>query len=388
MSNDHKERDKSNLTPIPEEIQDLSVEEFVEAVNSGSGVPTEKADQTQSSRGSRAVYSGRMTHPGRIPGEDSIDASSEDPRGTDQGYVFQGYDTPAGTRIGGPEDDDSDTERLRQLNEGRHRATGDLSVQEAQREKEHISRAICQDLPLSEIEEEKVIEAVEQIEFSIFGNQKSIIRVVLGTVAVVIDENVRPPDEFEDAISRCDKFREIREAHDISMSDISTVKEKVRQSIRDGDVSIPHGIRIPRRDPTLPGPTPYEDMPEEYWKSLSPEGWQDVARRWSYFSDRLKQAIPPECAELVENIRRWEPWEMNRSNGGEETAAERPSPADFDPPDEGGQSAKEAPELSEEELKELEDFEERLEKLEDEPKDEIQQAVEDLMEQMPDHDDD
>lgn len=110
---------------------------------------------------------------------------------------------------------------------------------------------------------------VNQLDFEQFGYQKGIPRVTLGVVAVVVDEKHRQENgDIDDIVSLGDEFRALCDAHDVPMSDLTTIKEKVWTVIEDGDVTVPHGKKVPKRDPTLPGPTPLYERPGEYWENL------------------------------------------------------------------------------------------------------------------------
>jgi len=301
-----EEREESSLQPIPEEWQDISLEEITEA-------DYEVIPQTEekSNRGTRPRQRfGRMAPPGRVPNDDSIDASSEDPRGTDQGYIFTGYDTEAATRIGNKTDVESDQiERFRRLNEGRHRSDGKHSIRESRRDKERIIEAICSSLPLASHEQNKVTHVVEALEFERFGYQKGLVPVILGTVVVVIDERDRDVEDMEDTISWSDEFRQICDSHSITMSDLGTVKEEVRYQMIIHDIRIPHGKKLPKRDPSLPSSIPLNERSQVNWDSLPSTYWGNLARYWEREPDDIKNAIPEEYRKRIEQIRRWEPWE-------------------------------------------------------------------------------
>ena len=252
--------------------------------------------------------------PGRTPNDDSIDASSEDPDRTQDGYSFSaGYESSAATRIG--EDEESDHDRLRELNEGRHRSDGEHSVRESRRDKGRIAQAICSSLPLANREKQKVTGVVKQIDYSCFGNQKGIPRVTLGVVAVVVDEQHRDISDISDLVQRTDEFRSVREAHDISMSDIVTIKEKVRDAIQENEGLVTVADKKPMRDPALPDPTP--EKPPQYWEECSPQYWVNLAKSWERLADELKEAVPDQYRERVDQLRRWKPWEDENDSSEE-----------------------------------------------------------------------
>lgn len=303
MSNEQP-TEESELQPIPEEWQDISLDEIVEADYGVAPSPDEENDRTEQMTQSYGI--GMYPSPGRVRNDDSIDASSEDPRGTDQGYIFTGYATEAATRIGGEDaGQDEQIARFRELNEGRHQSDGNHSVREHRRDKDRLIESICSSLPLASLEREKVNSVVNQLDMEQFGYQKGIPRVVLGTVAVVIDEQHRDLDNFEDQVSQSDAFESARESLDISMSDLNTIKEIVRDQI-DDDVQIPHGPKIPRRDPSLP--TTFEESYD--WKRVEKKTGKPT--NWS--SGAQGRSIEEELEDLEEAVDDV----LNQNNNSEE----------------------------------------------------------------------
>lgn len=180
-----------------------------------SWVTTMTNDRQERTENRRPKPEGRLTPPGRIRGDDSIDASSEDTDRTDDGYRYSaGYDSQMATRIGAENEYNPDIDRLRAMHEGCHQSDGEHSLRESQREKRRISQALCSSLPISDHEGEKVVDAVESLNFDCFGNQKAIPRVTLGVVAV----RRLPPEDGDDPNCRSQKdcylslepFKEIR----------------------------------------------------------------------------------------------------------------------------------------------------------------------------------
>lgn len=255
---------------------------------------------------------------GRRYYEDSVAASSEDPGGTADGYDYSGYDSHMATRIGDEEDYDPRTDRLREIHEGRHRSDGDHKIREDGRDKRHVLKAICSDLAISNSQKDLVVSTVEGFDMSIFGGQKEIVRVTLGTIAVLVDERGNSsPQSYDDLVSRSEEFRLICEVHDISMSDLATVKDIVREALDNGEVDIDTGTGL--RDPALPEPTPPWEIDDEYW-DLRPAGyWAKIARSWHHVDNELKEAVPDEYRDLVDRLRRWEPWKINKERTTQKT---------------------------------------------------------------------
>ncbi|WP_135823214.1 hypothetical protein [Halostella litorea] len=295
-----------SLQPIPKEQQNISTEEIVEAEYNVAPSSTSQ----ESEPGTRRVHDyGSMEPPGRMRNDDSIEASSEEVGGTSHGHEYSaGYESQMATRIGDEEVSDAEIDRLRELHEGRHRSDGEHSVRESQRDKERISQAICSSLSLTSKESEAVITVVQDLDFTQFGHQKGLIRVTLGVVSVLVDEQIRETGPGEDDfISWSDEYREICRKHDISMSDLSTIKEKVREALDEGEVIPEKGT--PKRDPALPGPTPRDELPENYWTERRPEYWVSVAKHWNHYSETRKEAIPGKYRKLVIQLRQWKPWQ-------------------------------------------------------------------------------
>lgn len=309
---------------IPESVQNLSLDTIVDA---GYEVaPFDSMEQAQQPARKRV---GRQHPPGRTPFDDSIDSSSEDPDRTSQGFSFSaGYDSPAATRIGKEGEDDG--KRLRELNEGRHRSDGRHSIRESRRDKERIPQAICSALDLSKLEQRKVKGVVQQLDFDRFGHQRSIDRVTLGVVAVLVDERLRQSDSYDDLVSRSDEFQNACDALDVSMSDLSTIKKEVRAAFEEWAVFIPQGEMRVKRDPDLSGPALRSELPDAYWDSVPPERWAWEARRWDSLAESQREAIPEEYRERIMQLRRWEPWNLGREDS-EDTAE---GPPESEPPDE------------------------------------------------------
>ena len=263
--------------------------------------------QTGDSRVQRRRGVRAYTDPGRTPNEDSIDASREDNPRDDDGYDYTGFETPAATQIGDGSDDDPKMERLREHHEGRHRSDGEHSARETERDKERVAQSICSSLPLNPREKKHVVAAVKNLDLDQFGNQKGITKVTLGVVAVLVDENYREGvEDFDQLIRRSEEFREVRDKHGISMSNLNTVKEIVRDTF--GSQPIPVHSEVRRRDPALPEPTNPSDLPTQYWDELSAEAWVSIARTWERQSEEYRDAIPPEYKERINLLRKWQPW--------------------------------------------------------------------------------
>jgi len=317
----------SDLEPIPEEMQDISTEELVES--DYEAVPPSEQDEVRADRREHFDVAA-MSPPGRTHLDDSINASSNNPGGSPHEDAYSaGYDSPMATRIGDERDGDDDAERLRQLHDGRHHSDGDLATRQSQWDKTRIAEAICSDLPLADHERDKVISVVESLDFSTFGQQKGLEGVTMGVIAVVVDEYHRQHEDVAgEIVSFTDEYRQICSSLDVSMSDLGTIKDLVREALEEGDATI--GRREPRRDPNLPEPTPMEEYPRKYWDNRDSEYWVDRAKAWSRFPDEFKEAIPDDYRHLVQNLRRWEPWTETESEPAQDEAPRSSAPEDVE----------------------------------------------------------
>ncbi|WP_226013590.1 hypothetical protein [Halomicrobium salinisoli] len=249
--------------------------------------------------------------PGRTPGEDSFDASSNDPDRGDVGYSFSaGYESQAATRIGDEETRDDKAEKLRKYHEGRHQSDGEHSAREAERDKKRVSQAICSTLPLAKHEREAVVNAVSNLDLDRFGNQKAIAKVTLGVVVVLVDEQHRADaDDIDQCVSFSDEFRDVRDTHGVSMSDLSTIKRIAREQLEEQSVSTMPATK--RRDPALPGPRGPRDLPRQFWDALPATEWVRIAQNWDDQPEAYKDSIPDDYRETIGLLRKWEPWERS-----------------------------------------------------------------------------
>lgn len=135
------------------------------------------------------------------------------------------------TRIGDEYASDEEADRLRKLHEGRHRTDGQHSTREHYRDKTRIAQALCSPLPLARHERREVVRIVEQLNLEKFGFHRAISRAVLGTIVVVVDERKRQFMEDPELVSRSDEFREVCDQHNVSMSDLSSIKKSAREAL-------------------------------------------------------------------------------------------------------------------------------------------------------------
>lgn len=306
MSNENEQRrQKDGPKPIPEEVQQITTEEIVEGDYEVLSRPEDDSDGPPDRGGGppvRPPFSGTYL-------DNSVESSSEGRDRTEEGYSFTaGYDSSMATRIGDETADGSEAARLRKLHEGRHRSDGEHSIRESQRDKKRIPQAICSGLPLASHEKDMVVSTVQELDFSRFGQHKNIAKVTLGVVAVLVDERVREPESMDEVVSRSDSFKSLRESHEVSMSDLSTIKSNVREAIDDGDAYIRYDDEPLNRDPALPSPTSVGERPDEFWEDKSAEYWTELAKHWGETPSEAEE-IPQEYRDRIEQLQKWSPWE-------------------------------------------------------------------------------
>jgi len=217
-------------------------------------------------------------------------------------------------------------EKLHRYNDFRHendRANDDLPERQHAWDMQRIPQAITSQLPISERQRGQIVETVQHLDFSTFGPQRGVERVTLGVAAVlVMDEREKQfnksdrtvdelPEEFW--LPRTDEFRHIQKAHDVSMSDLNTIKGIIREQL-DGRIHDSPHIG-PFRDPHLPKMTA-ADRPDEYWEEKYSHHWHLLARHWEHHSDEYEEALPERWLELTERLRHWEPWNMDYPTWG------------------------------------------------------------------------
>lgn len=314
MTNNDSRNDCGNLRDIPEQVQNLSTEELG---NNEHAVPRSNADEGNHQNRPRSDPPA-CPEPGQTRYDDSINASSEDPGGSRSGYDFNaGHEMTAATSVG-KTDDPNYNEDLQRRNDGRDQADGTLSHRQAEWDKKRITQAISSDLPISKRQRETVVLAMQQLNLDRFGHQKGIERVCLGVAAVIVnderEEQASSPEEVT-PLSWEDQFKDLAAKYDISMSDLSTIKEIVREEL--GDRPPTPAVTGIRRDRNLPKTSPSE-KPDEYWDRLPARYWVHLARTWKHVEDDLKKEIPDQHRKHVDSLRNWKPWDR----------ADEPAPSD------------------------------------------------------------
>lgn len=233
--------------------------------------------------------------PGRSPNDDSINASTENLNNGDEVYTA-GYEMNSATSVGKPDDKNYDS-RLQKINEGRHQTDGELSVYESKRDKKRIAQALCSALPITKLQQRTVVRLIEQLNLDRFGQQKAIERVTLGVIAVVVTEDRVEKNPEATWISWEDEFQDLMKQHDVSMSDLSTIKEIVRDEANKDTRQVSE--QKPRRDPNLPGPSTRESLSIDGWDDLSEEFWESLGDDWSRISVGIRHTIPDQYREKI-----------------------------------------------------------------------------------------
>lgn len=250
----------------------------------------------------------REEPPGRMRNDDSIEASEDEQDRTPDGYLYTGYESDGATRIGDEQDHSEATEQLRELNEGRDHSDGQHSTRESRRDKKRIAQAMCSQLPISQYERKMVVSVMGDLDLTQFGHHREISRVVLGVVVVVVDERHRQRRvQASEVVSFSDEFKSLCKEQGVSMSDLTSIKQSARDALDTGRISI--DPQTPKRDPALPGPSLPRDIPKKKWDNYPPKLWVDAARHWDSRSEKWKEAVPDEYRRIVDNLRKWKPWE-------------------------------------------------------------------------------
>lgn len=309
MTNDDYREDTGNHREIPEEVQDISTEELT--ANDYDVVPSDYQSGDDIEPQNAYVQEPPADfEPGRTRNDDSIDASSENLGGTRTGRDYSaGHEMSAATNVGKPDERGSYDEKLHRINDGRHQTDGTLSHRQSDWDKKRITQAICSDLPISKRQRETVVAIMEGLDLDRFGHQKAIERVCLGVVAVIVnDTRVRLASDPEEVtlITWEDEFQDIAAKYDVSMSDLSTIKQTVRDEL--DDMSPEPSNEGVKRDLDLPKVTPSE-RPDEYWEHRSSQYWVSLAYTWERRDDDIKDALPADKRERVNLLRKWKPWE-------------------------------------------------------------------------------
>jgi hypothetical protein len=320
MSEDERGQESAHSRDIPSDVQNVSTQELVDnnyevdmgrggGVRGSSGIdPDVPGDRGRASA---------VEEPGRTQYDDSVAASSSDDGRSDEGYEFETKSEMSAATQVGKEGDDHYDDWFQTVNDNRDRYEGSLGKRQNEWDKKRISEAICSQLPISDLQREKVLNAMELMNMERFGQQKAIERVCLGTTAVIVnEERVDQADSLEEVTSLTweDEFKAITEPHGISMSDMGTIKEIVREELED-KMLMPVTVGA-KRDPNLPKMST-SDLPDEHWDRFSPRVWEQVARSWEEQDEEYREAVPDDYRDLIQLLRNWEPWNLSDSTNHE-----------------------------------------------------------------------
>lgn len=226
------------------------------------------------------------------PGDGSLDSNTIE-RDAD-GYFH--YETPAAGQIGESGDEH---DRLRELNEGRHRSDGRFAVRQSQWDKKHVTQIFCSQLGLTRPQRDGVMDAMESLDFSKFGSQRAIETVALGVIRYVVNKDrvERNPDATW--VSHEDQFKELMDDCDVSMSNLTTVKEVALEQIP----NLQAGQSTPKRDPTLPSGDS-QNRSAEWWEEHLDSYYADLDEdEWNEVPDAFVEAIPAEHHDRVPDSR-------------------------------------------------------------------------------------
>lgn len=258
-----------------------------------------------------------MTEPGRTRHDDSIEASNPSDTDLHEGdFVYTGYDSNAGTRIGDESEGGEKADRLRELNQhpdpqekSLSNSQDRLSIQQSKQDKIRMAQSICSKLPISELQKENIVRAIQIVDFDRFGHQRGIETVCLALAAIIVNgEREGTSNSLSEvtALEWEEEFTDLKDSLGISMSDHSTAKQIARKEI-DGEYYGPVNAGI-RRDSTLPNRAKVRC--KEYWETAPPAVLASEARRWMSVDNERKKSIPDEQRRIIDLLRRWKPWNI------------------------------------------------------------------------------
>lgn len=241
------------------------------------------------------------------PGDGSLSAHEVE---SDMDASRYGYTVDSATVVGEPAREDSpvDHERLQKLNAGRHPTDGSYSNRESGRHKLKVAESICSALDLNPAEQEGISRIMDALDLTRFGRVKAIEIVTLGVIRDWVTERrlEHTPDSVDPEniwISWTDEFQDMMEAHEISMSDLTTVKRVFREQYDlKARRSVYRGGPAPTVDPNLPRSSKplseqseevrtaffenrqekFEEKPDEYWENAPDEFVEMVPESFQY----------------------------------------------------------------------------------------------------------
>ena len=208
---------------------------------------------------------------------------------------YSHYGSSAATQIGEQNDDH---DRLRELNEGRHPSDGELPTRQARWDKKRTTEILCSQLELTEPQTSAVVDAMETLDFSQFGSQGRIETVALGLIRYVVNKDRLERDPEATWISHENRFKQLMDDCDVTMSDLTTVKKVALDQIP----NLQAGVSSSNRDPNLPQ-TSAADRPDEWWEEHLVH-YEDMDEdRWEQVPDAFVEAIPEQHRDRVPDSR-------------------------------------------------------------------------------------
>jgi hypothetical protein len=314
MTRDERTENSGKTDRIQGTDQDVSTQELVDngyevdlEIDSTSSPDPERQQEHHQRRGHDFDYLRKQY-------EESINASSEENPRSDGGYELDtGPERTAATYVGDPDLDPTEyNDWWQRVNDSRDPYSGNQSeesLSDRQREwdKKRVAQAICSQIPITKRQREKVVRAMDAVDFDQFGQQHAYERVCLGLIAVIVDkEREEHVETWDELASQEDEFKQIAKSLDVNLSDLSTIKQIARRELA-GETLEPVTAGV-RRDTNIPK-RPLSEKPDEYWEEQPAEKWVVIARYWDRQTEEFKDALPDEKRELIRQLQTWEPWE-------------------------------------------------------------------------------
>jgi hypothetical protein len=219
---------------------------------------------------------------------------------------------------------DEHEQRLNRRNEGRDE--DDFSQRMHEFDRERIIEALCSSLPVSRPETEAAKSQFEELELDQFGNQKAVRKVAFATIRHVVDQRrLDHGADWEDLLRESKEYREVKSR--VLSDDRGFMKlcSKVSMAIERVPLGPEFSTTIPGRDPSLPESRRSRNRSGQHWDLFSPEAWEHAARNWDSQPEYVREKVPDEYRELIEQLRRWEPWEETNQEEEEPVNAESES---------------------------------------------------------------
>lgn len=294
-TNPRDESDEDGVQEIPEEVQDLTLEEVLE--QDYNVVPSEHTGGEDERRGPPPGTGWLFeTHPGE-------GALSEEEMYQDQHAYEYNPKSAAATEVGDPDQRDEDTDKLHRINRGSHHSDGELAKRQAEWDKERITHAMCNQVGLNDYQRDEAIRIMLALNLNKFGSQKAIEKVALLVIRYVFQRDQMAYDWAEDSrITENEQYCSYVEDVGWDMDDVIRLSKTLKQQLRELNWRDKFTGTNPGRDKHIPESGP-EDRPDEYWYSKTKEYWERVAETWEQQPDEFREAIPDQHRETVMALR-------------------------------------------------------------------------------------